>query len=167
MREIFFKRCIENLIDCNKPVVNKKIEGKADIVLKSFQLFNIIQHLDYYVTPLELKKFIRVLFIRVCGKKYKKCFHLVSCYKEFDQQVNKIIYYFSIDITKYIYGYKDDNIPSTFPCMNKYLSYNMPKGNLARTDVTSSFLLILPLVSQMIDNTVNTLSICFRDVEIK
>lgn len=172
-RKLFFNKCVEtvNNSNYNIKIINKKNEGKADIVIKSYQLINIIQYISRYIRPSEAKEFIDLLFRKICGKQHKKCYDLVSCYLGLgESKIDKRIYYFSIDIGKFICGYTTDDIPSKFPCLNSYISSGIPKEILARTDVTASSLLIQSLIPNLTVSTITALSLCFGEefaIELK
>ena len=163
-RELFFNECIEIVKNSNDNIniVNIRNEGKADVVMKSYQLNNIVQHISRYLSPSEAKIFIDLLFRKVCGKQHKKCYDLASCYLDLSESINnKRIYYFSVDIGKYICGHTTNEIPSKFPCLNSYISSGIPKEILARTDVTACSFLILSLIPKFTDSTITEISICF------
>ena len=165
-RELFFNKCIETVKNSNDNIniVNIRNEEKADIVIKSYQMVDIIQHISLYISPSEAKEFIELLFRKVCGKQHKKCYDLILCYLGLgESKIDKRIYYFSIDIGKYICGYTTDDIPSKFPCLNSYISSGIPKEILARTDVTACSFLIQSLIPKMTVSNITALSLCFGE----
>lgn len=158
VRELFFQHCIEE-INITKPeiqIVNNRIGGKADIITKAYQLENISSYLvcnqenDNHL----LKKIIKDL----CGTKHEKCVCYSKCYNDFgEKRLNKKIFYFSIDLGKYICGYQSDTVPTQFPCINSYISSDIPKDLLARAHVMSTALIISQLVPNFTRATIITL----------
>jgi hypothetical protein len=165
VRELFFQHCIDE-IRTSKPeieIANNSLEGKADIITKAYQLENISFYFinnqksdtDYNNDNHLLKKIFKYL----CGSKYMKCLCYSKCYNEFgENKLNKKIFYFSIDLGKYICGYQSDSVPTQFPCLNSYISSDIPKNILARTHVMSTALIISELVPNFTKATIIALN---------
>ena len=164
--QLFFNSCIETINNSNYDItiVNKQIGGKADLVIKAYQLSIIIDYLTHYIKPTEGKEFVEMLFHQVFGKYFKKGCNFVSCYMELRKTtLHKKIYYFSSDIAKYICGYHSDELPTKFPCLRSYLSNGVPRTILARTDITACSLLIGNIVTKLHNATIMALAVCFEE----
>lgn len=148
IRKIFFTECISK-IKSNLPqisIINDNMRGKADILTKAFQIESISSYLMQINNENE-KYYLEKIFRYICGSKYKKCLCYAECYNEFgEKKFNKKIYYFSIDISKYIFGFTSNAVPSKFPCINSYISHDIPKEILIRTNIMTTSLIISELV---------------------
>ena len=149
IRESFFQHCIDE-IKSNEPkvlIINDKMSGKAEILTKAFQMESIASYLMKNINSQKEVTNLENIFKQICGNKYKKCLCYAKCYNEFgEKKFNKKIYYFSIDIGKYIFGFVSNTIPEKFPCINSYISHDIPKEILIRSNIMSTALIISRLV---------------------
>jgi hypothetical protein len=161
VRKLFFQRCIDE-IKISKPEIqieNSKIGGKAEIIALAYQLENISSYLVYDQENDNDNNLLKKIFKYLCGSKLKKCLCYSKCYDEFSKKkLNKKIFYFSIDLGKYICGFQSDTVPSQFPCMNSYISSDIPKDILTRTHVMASALIISEFVPDFTEATIIALN---------
>jgi hypothetical protein len=161
VRHLFFQRCVD-AIRLAKPeieIVNSKISGKAEIIAIAYQLENISSYLVYDQENDNNNNLLKKIFKYLCGSKLKKCLCYSKCYDEFSKKkLNKKIFYFSIDLGKYICGFQSDSVPTQFPCMNSYISSDIPKDILTRTHVMSTALIISELVPDFTEATIISLN---------
>ncbi len=168
IRELFYNKSVETIKKSKHDIdiVNRKIDGKAEIVTKAFQLTNLINFLPRYIQPSERKEFSNILFHKVSGKQFDKCYDFAVSYMECGKSSSdKRKLFFSADITKYIYGYSSNAPPLSFPCLSSYISNGVPREILIRANITNSTLLIFSLVPKLTRATIIALALCFGDKE--
>ena len=97
----------------------------------------MMKHLNRYLNKEDVHDFAEKLLHKCCRRNVEKCIDVINCYLGLkDHKAQKLPFYFSVDISKFICGYKTQGLPSEFPCLNSYISSGIPKQILARTNVT-------------------------------
>jgi hypothetical protein len=147
-------------------IVNTELGGKAEVVILTFQLMCIAQALPRYLSEKNSGAFLESLLQFVRNKKYGKIDDLFQCYMHFGREVtNKLLYYFSVDVGKYMLGYESEGMPSSFPCLSSYISSGIPREILARTDVTQVSLVVQPIIPHLKTATNLAVAYYFNDTE--
>jgi len=169
IREIFFNNCVETISNCSSydiEIINRKIGGKAEIVITVLQLIHISDLLPRYIEPSEEKEFNYQLMEMTCRRYYKKCHDFVESYKQLERSIsNKKIFFISVDIAKYLYGHSNNQVPSSFPCLTSYISNGLSAQIVDRLSITESALLIAPIIQKLTDATTIALAHFFNDEE--
>jgi hypothetical protein len=166
VRKLFFQRCIDK-IKISKPeiqIINNKIGGKAEIIAIAYQLENMSSFFVFDQENDDDNNLLKKIFKYLCGSKFKKCICYSKCYDEFSKKkLNKKIFYFSIDLGKYICGFQSESVPAQFPCINSYISSDIPKDILVRTHIMSTALIISELVPDFTEATIISLNQTFNN----
>ena len=167
IREIFFNNCVDTVSNCSSydiEITNRKIGGKAEIVISVLQLILIGDLLPRYIESSEEKNFNNLLMELTCRRHYKKCFDFVESYKQLEKSIsNKKIFFISVDIAKYLYGLSNNQVPSSFPCLTSYISNGLSTRIADRLSITESALLIAPVIQKLTDTTAIALANFFDD----
>ena len=170
IRELFFNHCVETVSDCSSydiKLINRKIGGKAELVITVFQLILVSELLPRYIEPSEEKDFNELLMKISCRKHYQKCHEFVESYKQLEKSIsNKKVFFVSVDIAKYLYGHSNNEVPSSFPCLTSYISNGMSAQIVDRLSITESALLIASIIPKITDATTLTLAHFFEDEEL-
>lgn len=169
IRELFFNNCLEIVSDCSSydiELTNRKIGGKAELVISVFQLILISELLPRYIEPSEEKDFNELLMELTCRRHYRKCHDFVESYKQLEKSIsNKKIFFISVDIAKYLYGHSSTEVPSSFPCLTSYISNGLSTQIVDRLSITESALLIASIIPKITDATTLALAHFFDDEE--
>ena len=169
IRELFFNNCVETVLNCSSydiEIINRKIGGKAEIVITVLQLIHISNLLPRYIEPSEEKEFNDLLMELTCRRRYKKCHDFVESYKQLEKSIsNKKVFFISVDIAKYLYGHSNNQVPSSFPCLTSYISNGLSAQIVDRLSITESALLIAPIIPKLTDATTIALANFFNDKE--
>ncbi len=167
--ELFFNNCVETVSVCSSydiELINRKIGGKAELVISVFQLILISELLPRYIKPSEEKEFNDLLMELTCRRHYKKCYDFLESYKQLEKSIsNKKAFFISVDIAKYLYGYSNNEVPSSFPCLTSYISNGLSTQIVDRLSITESALLIAPIIPKITDATTIALAHFFEDEE--
>ena len=169
IREIFFNKTIDTIESCcsdHVNIVNRELGGKAEIVIIAYQIIHVQNHLARYIEESELEEFKEHLVEYITGSNYRKCMDFIEGYKKLGTTMSeKKAYFFSIDVAKYILGFSNDSIPSSFPCLSSYISNGLSKDVSERLSVTECALLIASFVPKLTGATVMALAFSFNDQE--
>lgn len=165
--EIFYGKCIVAATESlpRITVVNSEISGKAALATRAFQLLFIVPQLGKYLSDDDASALLERLLARTTEQRDTiHCHDLYQCYLNMGGSMRKKhIYYFSVDIAKYILGYESNGFPSAFPCLSSYISSGIPRDILTRSDITQAALVIQSLVPNIKVATDLAIAYCFND----
>ena len=169
--ELFFQGCVEILKESEFSylVKNCELNGKAEILIKAYQIFYITNLLPRYIHPSKGKEFADLFFSQICVNRdnIQKdiIYDFASKFLQYDEDdgADKRIMLLTQDLGKYILGYENDSKPSSFPNDSDYILSGIPEDKL--TYMITSGLLISPLVSKLGDFTALAVANCFGDKE--
>lgn len=168
VRDDFFRQCISALENSKyeNAIVNRSIKSSIDIIIISFQFIYIMDYVKHHIEKKNIHAFAEKLLHVCCRKHHKRCIDIINCYSGLKNgKTEKLLYYFSIDISKYICGYETHDIPSKFPCLNSYISSGIPQEILPRTHVTGSSFIIQTQAVDLKNETVQLFQTSFKTAE--
>lgn len=168
---IFYGKCVEAVRSSSYQVsvVHPTAAGKAAMVILAFQAVCLSFALPTYLGEQEAGLFMDRFFEMIDSRYRSKCYDFYRCYRKIGATLSsKQLYYFAVDIGKYILGFESEGIPSSFPCLSSYISSGIPREILARTDVTHASFAIQELIPRLRTASELALAYCFDDAtEIK
>ena len=110
-RHIWFSQCIETFqaratIDPNIRIINTRLEGKAELAIKAYQIFWVtcflVEHA--YIPPSKDKDFADILYAQICGTQFHECMMFFKRYYEVENDGPQQLLRFSSDVAEHIAG---------------------------------------------------------------